>query len=330
MNVHTVKSLGCIQHVFFWLLLVGMIGSWHTGSALGQPLQQIDGGLCYFPPLQCLITVGGWGDNTNWNSIKTVWALKGGQWSPLPEIPAEVTHTAMTYDPSRQLLIVVGGVYDKQATWGFDGKTWQKIAEPISSTMQGEDPEIIYDPEIQTLVMYFSGPNSSTSKTYLLQNGVWTQQSLASQPPPAIDTAFVYDPIRKEGLWFEGKETWTWNHTQWIKKNPAKNPNMSWGFFNLVYDSFRQAAIAYGKGETWSWNGQEWSQLQPSQSPSNPDRGFFAMGFDESRGVAVIWGGEEVISMDPYQSVLSDAIWEWDGVTWKVPGSTSVMDWKSF
>ena len=236
----------------------------------------------------------------------------------------------MTYDPSRQQLVVVGGVFSDQSTWGFDGTTWQKIADPIEEISLGGDPEIIYDPEIQSLVMYYANANSESSDTYLLQSGVWSKQTLTTQPPGAMDSAFLYDPSRKEGIWFEGNETWTWNHTQWIQKNPTNRPEMEWGYFNMAFDTIHNEAILFGNGQTWSWNGEEWTRLQPIESPTNPERGFFAMGFDESRDAVVLWGGELLLSMSPYQTSYLDDIWEWDGTTWQQRSSTAIVNWKSY
>lgn len=102
------KETAVYSHRFspgwFWgLLVMGMLGVWSTGSVFSEPQQIIDGGFCWYPPLQSLITVGGWGPASDWDQLKTVWALKGGKWSPLPEYPVAVTHTAMTFDQSRQL-----------------------------------------------------------------------------------------------------------------------------------------------------------------------------------------------------------------------------------
>lgn len=295
--------------------------------ALSQPDPLIDGGLFYNPLSQALITVGGWG-NPTWEPVKTVWSLSGAGWVSLPSLPTGITHTGGVYDSSLKRFVVLGGAFESQSTYAFDGVAWTKIADPVKTSMTGGDPEMIYDPELKKIIMYFAGfgPGTATSaETYFLEPEGWVKQTLAAAPPAGADTCFVYDSAHKEGVWFNGEQMWTWNHTQWAKKTPASKPDVSAGFFNMVYDSARNVTVLFGKGQTWSWDGTNWNNISSANSPAYPNRGFFAMGFDEKRQITVLWGGE--LQTDPK---YPNDIWEWDGVAWKPFTATPVPEWVQY
>ncbi len=315
------KSNALIICIFF--VSVAIVGA--------QPTQQIDGGLFYFPPMQSLITIGGWGPE-DWQPLSTAWALTADGWNQLPDLPAGITHTTAAYDPNNQHLVVVGGVLDQQATYAFDGSSWEKIADPVQSDIIGGDPEIIFDPGLGTFVMFYAAAPFQASPppgtTYFLENDEWIQQEISPSPPAAVDVAFVYDEAREEGVWFDGKETWVWKNQSWINKNPASAPTYEFGDFNMVYDAARENCLLYGKEQqTWIWNGENWSQLSPPNVPDHPDRGFFAMGFDASRDVVVLFGGELIVDPNTYEAIYLEDLWEWNGTNWHSFNETPVQHW---
>ncbi|HZN80439.1 MAG TPA: hypothetical protein VFC01_12230, partial [Mycobacterium sp.] len=81
----------------------------------------------------------------------------------------------------------------------------------------------------------------------------------------------------------------------------------------MVYDSARQRLIVFGgngpaNDDTWEWNGVSWLHPIPAVRPAA--RTNFAMAFDRTRGIAVVFGGN-----DGSGQHLQD-LWEWNGVTW--------------
>ncbi len=301
--------------------------------SFAQPSQQIDGGLFYFPPTQSLLTIGGWGPE-DWTELQTVWSISGAGWNTMPDLPVGMTHTTAAYDPVNQRLIAMGGVGEDQATWVFDSVTWSKIADSIETDITGGDPEIIFDEMANQFVMYFGtiswGGDPSPSETYILEEGEWVKQDLDPLPPGGLDTCFVYDHARQEGVWFDGSETWIWKNNAWTQKAPANSPSFEFGEFNMVYDSVRQEIIFYAQGETWTWNGDNWTQLNPPNSPTHPERGFFAMGFDETRGTVVIFGGELLVNPDSYEYDYLDDLWEWNGTTWAIYNESEITTWSLY
>ena len=308
-------------YVFFILTLM-------CPRTFSQPGPLIDGGLFYFPVTQSLISPGGWGIPSNWDPVKTVWSLSGAGWTALPSLPIGITHNGGTYNPSTKQLVILGGTTQLHETYAFDGTAWKKIADPLTTSIVGGDPEMIYDPVLQKIVMYYagySGAAAANSETYFLEKQGWVKQALTPAPPAGADNGFVYDSAHKEGVWFNGEQTWTWNHTQWTKKTPANQPGKSPGFFGLAYDSSKSVTVLFGNGETWTWDGTNWTKLASVNSPTYPSRGFFSMGYDEKRQVTVLWGGE--LTTDPK---YPDDIWEWDGKVWKPFAITPVPEWGQY
>ena len=195
----------------------------------------------------------------------------------------------------------------------------------------GFDPELIYDTANETFVLCMTGydlPNY----TFILQDNQWQPAGAANEPPGGVDIGFVYDEARQVGVWYDGNETWTWDGSDWTKQDVTNGPVFYYGQFVMTYDTVRDVTLLYGNAQTWTWDGQTWTQLSPAHSPDapadTPERGFFALGFDQSRGVAVLYGGEPANSMG---ETLFDDVWEWNGADWSVytPGSP-VFDWSIY
>ncbi|MEW6238387.1 MAG: hypothetical protein AB1656_23635 [Candidatus Omnitrophota bacterium] len=297
-----------------------------------QPTARIDGGLFYFPPSQSLLMLGGWGEANNWQAYQEVWALSAAGWNALTDMPIGMTHTSAAYDPINMRLVAMTGVFSNQAdTYAYDGAAWKKIVDqPIFPNEFSYDPELIFDASLGKIVLLYG--NGTDSKTYILQDSSWTALDLNPHPPAAYDAVFVYDEKRLEGVLFTGQETWIWKNQSWTKKSPAHSPSCGPGDFNMVFDSARGVVVLFAKGQqTWTWDGADWTQLHPANSPPNAGRGFFAMGYDPNRSVAVIYGGEIITDPVNYSAEYYDDIWEWDGVDWRLftPG-TPVSEWSLF
>jgi len=296
-----------------------------------QPTPRIDGGLFYFPPTQSLLMLGGWGEANGWEAYQEVWALSAAGWKAMPDMPNGMTHTSAAYDSINKRLVAMTGVFaDQAATYAFDGSAWSKIVDQPIFPNASYDPEMIFDTALGKVVLWYS--DGTESKTFLLDNSSWTALDLNPHPPGTYDAVFVYDEKRLEGVFFTGQETWIWKNQTWAQKSPAHSPSCEMGSFNMAFDSARGVVVLFAKGQqTWTWNGTDWTQLHPADSPPNAGRGFFGMGFDASRSVAVIYGGEIVTDPTNYTAEYYDDIWEWDGVNWRqfTPG-TLVGDWSLF
>jgi len=114
----------------------------------------------------------------------------------------------------------------------------------------------------------------------------------------------------------EQSEIWGWNGERWnlLAKNGA--PSRVLG--GAAYDSRRKRVVEFGgigmkgyselKGDTWEWDDRAW-HLMPDTSVGTRDH--HAMVYDESRGVTVMYGGQNSARQ------FDTNTWEWNGIAWK-------------
>jgi hypothetical protein len=156
----------------------------------------------------------------------------------------------------------------------------------------------------------------------------WTIRIPPGSPAGRFGHAMAFDEARGVVLLFGGatatngtlNDTWTWDGQTWSGVSPNVFPRARMGH-TMVYDSVRQAVVLFGGashpyvgpgfGDTWEWDGSRWIQRFPASAP--PARVGHAMAFDRSRGVAVLYGGNDVLNG---VSMHYSDTWEWDGQTW--------------
>jgi PKD repeat protein len=136
----------------------------------------------------------------------------------------------------------------------------------------------------------------------------------------------AYDSARGVVVLFGGfdgarrDDTWEWDGTSWLKRNPANHPSARQGH-SMVYDSARGVVVLFGgddvayKDDTWEWDGTNWTERAPAHRPG--PRVFQAMAYDSVRGVAVLFGGY-------YATTYLNDTWEWDGSDWTQRSPASI------
>lgn len=101
----------------------------------------------------------------------------------------------------------------------------------------------------------------------------------------------------------------------WEQQHPLDTPSPRWGHA-MAYDSARKVTVLFGGrgftdgedhyfGDTWEWDGHTWT-LRSTIGP--PPRYQAAIAYDDSRRVAVLFGGVD-------GEFFGDT-WEWDGIAW--------------
>ena len=199
---------------------------------------------------------------------------------------------------------------------------------------------VAYDGRNRDVVLFGGLATGATiyGDTWTWDGRQWTQRKPATQPPARYGASMVYDAARKVVLLFGGwddqqiahglQDTWTWDGANWSRERPVTSP-LPRGFAAMAYDSRRRVVVMFGghegdgtevprgqgsppagpaRQETWTWDGVNWTPQHPAHSPSaryNP-----GMGYDETRGKAVLFGGRTG------QSVELGDTWTWDGVDW--------------
>lgn len=160
--------------------------------------------------------------------------------------------------------------------------------------------------------------------------GQWTQVIPPGASPSGLeDPAMVFDTWRGMVVMFGGQpgsvgagETWEWDGSDWRLASLA-GPISRHGHA-LAYDEFRRVVVLSGGetsggsalADTWEWDGKTWAQRSAGlpNAPGGP-RVDHAMTFDPSRGVVVLYGGDQ-----PPSSHLT---WEWSGTSWQSRNTAS-------
>jgi hypothetical protein len=154
-----------------------------------------------------------------------------------------------------------------------------------------------YDSVRQRTVLFGGVSTTNLGDTWEYDGLAWVQRFPTTSPAARQGHAMAYDPVRQRTVLFGGTvggaETWEWNGTTWTQRFPTTSPP-SRQYHRLAYHSGRGGVIltagegASGRlGDTWLWNGTTWTNL----STFVPVRRLFAMGFDSSRSLAVVFGG---------------------------------------
>lgn len=145
-------------------------------------------------------------------------------------------------------------------------------------------------------------------------------------PPGRHSAGFAYDENRQRVVLFGGQaankpyaDTWEWDGAAWGERALAagSSPGARRGH-KMVWDTARKSIFLYGgtrgddASDQWSWNGQQWTALASATHPSTLQPA--TMTFDESRGVAVLFGGFHFATGGAESK--RDETWEWNGTDW--------------
>lgn len=244
--------------------------------------------MTHFPPTgEVLVWVGESG-------INPVVAWSGSAWYPSTastgEAPAARSRAPIAYDPARARTVMFGGLVNAAAsdeTWEWDGIGWVRLL-PTTSPPARSNHLLVYEPVSSRLLM-FCGANGATLHTDL----------------------------------------WAWNGNNWTSLAQT-NPPPARDFTGAVYDSQRARVVLFGgfaggvpRNDLWELDPatMTWANRTPFTLPSNwpSARSYFALGYDPSRRVTVLHGGQDA-------TTSVDDTWEWNGTSWRLantgqPGS---------
>lgn len=212
------------------------------------------------------------------------WVWKGGQWSQKNprQSPQPRLEQAMAYDNIRQQVVMFGG-------WGISSTNFIDLAD-----------------------------------TQIWDGVAWSPRTPAINPGPRHQAAMAFDEARGVMVLFGGvkwnsddwilDDTWIWDGTNWLKKNPVNSPPARADARAMVYDAAREEVILFGgydynnlQNDTWSWDGENWQQIIPPISPW--PRSDHAMVYDDQQGRVVVFGGQGGL----FESALDD--------TWVLPSN---------
>ena len=205
-------------------------------------------------------------DTWAYNSSSKRWT----ELKPTGPLPPARFGQALVYDPTRQKVILSGGVlqsghltYDD--TWAYDpdANTWSDLNPGGSLPPWRTYPAMVSDPSSGNVILF----------------GGWTGND-------AFSDTWAYNPAGN---------TWT-------QLNPASSPPARWGH-SMVYVSAIHKVILFGGlfgsydgssryNDTWAYDPVKntWSNLNPGGSQP-PGRAYAAMIYAEASGKVILFGG---------------------------------------
>src|SRR5580765_6601415 len=179
------------------------------------------------------------GDNplTSVFSTSETWEWNGSVWTMRNSGQAPARKDgAMAYDSDRAVCVMFGGgtnVFINETpfndTWEWNGSVWTlRQGNDVSATTQPppmEKPMLVYDSLRRRTVLLGSSQHIGSevkpvTRTWEWDGNRWSVQS--NPPPPLIDSAMAFDPVRRVTVLFGGtgynsgaylNDTWTWDGT---------------------------------------------------------------------------------------------------------------------
>jgi len=188
---------------------------------------------------------------------------------------------------------------------------WQPVGgQPANGSAMAYD-------SVRQVTMLFDGWLGCTHEW---DGNAW---SLVSNAGPVTGglARLAFDRLRGRAvLWLDQRgETWEWNGTQWVRIQ-TNTPSPRYGS-EFVFDEATQRVMAHGGStapfagtpltETWLFDGTTWT-LATSAGPALKDA---AIASDPVRARTLMVCGSVVLTTFPF-GAASNAMWEWNGVTW--------------
>ena len=260
-----------------------------------------------------------------------LWSWDGARWSLIAADingPTWRNWAAVAYDPTRDVLIVHGGLQSASnrfdETWEWDGTQWTQFTLPGPGVREGS--LMAYDAaRSQTLLFGGAVDLEIKGDTWAWDGVQWTLLS-ETGPAPRFPGGMAFDPGRQEllvtsghfagtsGSFIDYGDLWAWNGFEWREltwtgESPGHRTHTV-----LVYDSQTENILLFGGGiqtfigDIWSWNGTNWTMIPTVDMPA---RSGHSVAYDEARDIFVFFGGVD----RPAVPASSDT-WEWDRTTW--------------
>ncbi len=204
-------------------------------------------GLVYDSKRDRTITVGGYLPPL---ARADTFAFDGVVWKRLPPLPAIRFAMSATYDSTRDVVGVFGGLTQSSMrtndTYALSGANWTQLAGPAPSPRFGA--AIAHDPRSGVNVLF--GGNDATGNllrdTWELGMNGWSQNTSAGGPPGQANAAMAYDSERQELVMIDGSaKTWLYTNRVWTPLETTASPPARLGGI-LVFSPSRKRLVLYG------------------------------------------------------------------------------------
>lgn len=211
--------------------------------------------------------------------LNDLWVWENGSWREITQpgvVPVARAEAAMTFDSSRQRLVLFGGytsdgdeIQRLRDTWEWNGRAWELMSNEGPAAQNGA--VLAYDSARNISVLF--GQNQSHSESWEWNGTTWslTETNL----PIRYNTAMAFADNSRELIRFSGwnsstrgrpSETLLYSEQSWqllnLESPPARNHSV------LSYDQSEQRLLLYGGhngdevfADIWAFKNQIWRQI---------------------------------------------------------------------
>lgn len=317
--------------------------TWMQRSTASDPPARSHAAMAYDAARARVVLFGG--RNAEGVALRDLWEWDGTTWtdrtaSELTDWPEARDELALAYDPGRQRIVLIGGLYTESQQWEWDGAHWENLVPPGVATVPPWRyfHTVAYD-EARDRVVLFGGNDDGVALSHTLDDtwefdgASWHDLRPADSPSPPARMAhgLVYDKKRQRVVLFGGgvnaarqRDTWEWDGATWTDKTPA-DPAASPAARSshvLIYDDARERVLMFGGSSStpsapgylqdlWEWDGVTWTERTPAAKP--PTRTFFGLAYDQERELVTLHAGRS--GTNGGLNVTNDT-WEWNGEAW--------------
>lgn len=264
------------------------------------------------------------------------WEWDGDEWTQRQPAhrPSHYADQDMSYDPTRERVVLYGRWGDLSETWEWTGDDWVQLEIGASPPPTFSPAEMFYDAEREALVIASGFSSWALLRTGDGSSGSWVELADPEHPEWLDGPSMVYDEGRRRLV---GLEYWNtvahprrvaeWDGEAWHRSSSwlaAPTPRERAA---LAYDTRRGEAILFGgagddelrdesiDGATWRWRAGGWQLAAAAgdgegTAPTPSATG--VMAHDEHRARTVLFGAGG-----------RDETWEWDGTRWSLRSGTA-------
>lgn len=250
-------------------------------------------------------------------------------WTPRPTlVPPPLVFARMANDAQRERVVMFGGdtaPVPSGDTYEWDGSDWQLVAPAGPGAPSARILHAMSYDSARGVVVLTGGIQSGVilDDTWEWDGTHWQLRAAgpAGAGGPRHWHAQAYDETRGVTVLYGGfpstPETWEWNGTVWTAVTTPTIPALGERHMHaMVYDAGTQRVLMFGgldqtgyRGDIWAYDGTDWTLVTPQPGPAPTPRVNATWAYDRTRGVSVLYGGEDV------NGLVSSETWEWDDAT---------------
>lgn len=303
-----------------------------VGPGSQPPAPRPDAGFVYDGAHGQFLVFGGNGMPGSPTGDTWTWDAKGWTHQRPATSPAGRMDPAVAYDAARHVVVLFGGrgqgaqarpqPVDLSDTWTWDGHDWRRRRPAHSPSLNYDWPAAMgYDPVSRTVLLFgfakvASGSTTTmTPQTWSWNGSDWTQLNPAVTPRSTGDMfsdgshLFLTTPPSTVDTAHSNVQMSEWDGRSWVPVASENSLPTDSGLMSAAYDLQRHELVVLN-GDTWTWAQSRWLRVHPGIQPPTGCMAYFA-------------ALHEVVSWGERWGTSSNAMFAWDGKTWRTvePGN---------